>query len=187
MLRAHASDCTATSMTDPESIEIRPERAGDETAIRRLTDAAFAAVPYSDGTEGMIVDALRADGDLALSLVAVVDDETVGHVAFSPVTVGETSAGWLALGPVSVAPRLQRQGVGAALIREGLARIAADGAHGCVLVGDPAYYGRFGFASDGALRHGDVDPRFLQRLVFRPPAPRGELRFAPGFGAGAGG
>lgn len=163
---------------------VREEAAGDRDAIRTLTTAAFADQPHSDGAEAAIVDALRADGDLILSLVAVAADGIVGHAAFSPVTVeGLRSDGWVALGPLSVAPASQRRGVGSRLVRDGLARLRATGARGCVLVGDPGYYARFGFRGDVGLRYDDVPAAFVQGLAFAGPLPRGRLTYARGFEA----
>lgn len=167
-----------------DGVTIRPERPGEEAVIHALTAAAFATAPVADGDEQEIVDRLRAAGDLAVSLVAVDGGEIVGHVAFSPAVPGEAGPGWYALGPISVRPDRQRRGIGSALVREGLSRLAALGARGCVLVGDPDYYGRFGFLSDGRLTCGGIDTRYVQRLVLVPSAPEGEVRFAPGFGLG---
>jgi len=87
------------------AIAIRPEEPGDEAAIHALTQAAFRDMPFSDGSEPDLVDRLRADGDLALSLVAVnMDEAIVGHIAFSPVAIADGSAGWFQLSPVSVIP-----------------------------------------------------------------------------------
>lgn len=160
---------------------IRLENEGDADAIHALTAAAFQGRPYSDGTEAQIVDTLRAANALTISLVAEDYDEIVGHVAFSPVAIGGQPGSWYGLGPVSVAPARQRRGIGTALIETGLARLRGLGAAGCVLLGDPAYYGRFGFASDPALRYRDVDTRFVQRLIFAGDAPTGEIAFHPAF------
>lgn len=161
-------------------MRIRPERAGDERAIHRLTLAAFEPMSYSDGTEAAALDALRRDGDLTLSLVALDGDEIVGHVAFSPVTVDGSHDGWYGLGPVAVRPGRQRTGIGTALIEEGLARLRARGARGCALIGDPSYYRRFGFRGEGALRYRDVSARYVQWLAFDGSIPEGRLRFSPG-------
>jgi len=161
---------------------IRPEESGDEQAIHDLTQTAFATMPYSAGSEGAIIDALRKDGDLILSLVAVEGDRIVGHVAFSPVAIEGVHDGWFGLGPISVAPELQRRGIGRALIAAGLDALRQRGASGCVLVGDPAYYSRSGFACNEALQVGDLDRKYVQFLVFKGPEPRGSLKFAPGFG-----
>lgn len=159
---------------------IRPERPNDVAAIRALLRAAFADAPHSDGTEAAIVDALRGDGDLALSLVAEAG-EVVAHVAFSPVAVGGEREGWFGLGPVCVRSDRRRRGIAAALIGEGLDRLRARGVRGCVLIGDPAFYARFGFRA-GSLSWRDVPPKFVQGLAFGGPAPAGEIAYAPAFG-----
>ena len=164
---------------------IRPERPGDEGAIHRLTVAAFAPMPFSNGSEASIVDGLRSAGDLFLSLVAEESATIMGHVAFSHVAIGGVADSWFALGPISVQPERQRQGIGKALIREGMEFLKARGAQGCVLVGDPAYYSRFGFLSDGLLSYGELDRRYIQRIIFSGPAPQGALEFAPAFDAAA--
>lgn len=162
---------------------IRPETPDDADAIRELTSAAFADAPHSSGTEAAIVDALRAAGALTLSLVAEDAGSVIGHAAFSPVTTSSGAAGWFGLGPVSVRPDRQRAGIGQALVHAGLAMLRDGDAAGCVVLGDPAYYGRFGFASDPALRYGDVPPEYFQRMVFHGPPPAGTVAYHPGFGA----
>jgi len=165
----------------PPAPQIRPERPADADAIRDLTDKAFRGAPHSDGTEAGIVEALRADGALTLSLVAVIAGEIVGHAAFSPVTIAGAAGDWHGLGPVSVTPDHQRRGIGQAMIREGLQRLADMNATGCVVLGDPGYYARFGFESDAGLRYGDVPPGYFQRLIFKGPAPAGEVRYNAAF------
>lgn len=163
-------------------MDIRPENPADAGAIAALTTAAFATAPHASGTEAAIIAALRAAGALHLSLVAD-DGGIVGHVAFSPVHIDGREAGWFGLGPVSVAPERQGCGIGSALIREGLARLARAGASGCVLLGDPAYYRRFGFKADPGLILPDVPPEYFQRLVLAGPPARGVVAFHPGFHA----
>ena len=161
-------------------MQIRDERNEDADAIRRSTAAAFAQAPHSSGTEPRIVDALRDAGALAVSLVAISDDgSVVGHVAFSPVRIGGEAGRWYGLGPVSIVPEMQRQGIGEALIREGLARLAALNAEGCVVLGDPAYYGRFGFVSDPALTYGDKPSAYFQRLVLMGKPRQGDVSYHP--------
>ena len=161
---------------------IRPEQPEDADAIGAVTDAAFAAAQYSGGNEARIVEALRAAGALTVSLVACDGDEVVGHVAFSPVRIDGSDVGWFGLGPVSVKPERQGEGVGSALIREGLDRLRAMGAAGCVVFGEPAYYGRFGFVCDPALFYPDAPDGYFQRLAFRGDPPTGEVAYDPGFG-----
>lgn len=162
-------------------MQIRNERPADHAAIHELTRVAFAPMPFSSGTEAPIIRALRAAGDLRLSLVAEDAGVIVGHVAFSPVTIDGEHAGWFGLGPISVQADRQRQGIGKALIARGLELLRQQGAAGVALIGNPEIYGRVGFESDGLLAYGDLDRRFVQRLVLSGPAPRGELKFAPGF------
>lgn len=169
------------------AITIRAEQSGDEHVIHDLTVAAFATMPYSDGSEAPIIAGLRQDGDLTISLVAVEGPDIegpdiVGHIAFSPVRIGAgASGGWYGLGPVSVRPDRQRRGIGRLLIDEGLARLRARGAKGCVLVGDPAYYSRFGFRSDGRLGYADLPSRYVQWLSFGDEPEAGGLTFSPAF------
>ncbi|MGY4173345.1 putative N-acetyltransferase YhbS [Bradyrhizobium sp. USDA 4529] len=119
---------------------------------------------------------------LTISLVAVSDDGSIfGHVAFSPVRIEGVVGRWYGLGPVSVAPDLQRQGTGGALIRAGLARLAAMNADGCVLLGDPAYYSRFGFVSDPALTYGGEPSPYFQRLVLKGDPPKGDVKYHAAF------
>ncbi|WP_298378554.1 N-acetyltransferase [uncultured Bradyrhizobium sp.] len=163
-------------------MQIRDERDEDAAGISRITAAAFATAPHSNGTEARVVEALRQAGALTVSLLATsADGCIVGHVAFSPVQIAGVAGRWYGLGPISVAPDLQRQGIGGALIREGLARLAELNADGCVLLGDPAYYSRFGFVSDPALTYGGEPSRYFQRLLLRGKVPKGDVRYHPAF------
>lgn len=160
---------------------LRPERDGDIDAIRALTERAFRTAPHADGTEHLIIDRLRAAGALTLSLVAEEGGAVVGHVAFSPVSVSDGSAGWYGLGPISVDPSRQGEGIGGGLVRDGLARLEALGAAGCVLLGDPAYYGRFGFVADPKLTLDGVPPEYFMRVAFSPVYGEGTVSYHPGF------
>ena len=162
-------------------MEIRDELARDTAAIAAVTAAAFSDAPHSSGTEAAIVEALREAGALTLSLMAVEAGEVVGHVAFSPVAIDGAAGRWFGLGPVSVRPDRQRRGIGDRLIRAGLERLREDGAEGCVVLGDPAYYRRFGFQSDPELRFGGVAAEYFQRLAFTGSAPKGEVAYHPAF------
>lgn len=163
-------------------MQLREERPGDAEVIAKVTAAAFAPVPYSDGSEPRIVKALRDAGALAVSLVAERDGEVIGHVAFSPVRIDGGHIDWFGLGPVSVAPEYQRQGIGAALIEAGLDRLRAIGGAGCVVLGDPAYYRRFGFAHDPSLAYAGGPPEAFQRLVLRGQPPVGAVHYHAAFG-----
>jgi predicted N-acetyltransferase YhbS len=164
-------------------MRITLERPTDAPEIRRLTEAAFKGAPHSEGTEAQIVDALRAAGALKISLIALEADAIVGHCVFSPVSINGETRGWYGLGPVSVAPEAQRRGIGQALIRDGLKRLELINAAGCVVLGDPGYYGRFGFESDPELVYGHAPPGYFQRLLFAGAPPEGEVHYHPAFGA----
>jgi len=165
----------------PADVTIRDERPDDAPILATLITAAFAGHPHSAGTEAAILDALRRSGALALSLVAARDDEAVGHVAFSPVLLNGEAGDWMALGPLAVRPNSQQQGIGSALVEAGLARIAAMGAAGCFLIGEPDYYRRFGFIVADHVRYGDMPPGYLQYHAFAEPPPAGTITFDPAF------
>jgi len=166
---------------------IREERPQDVPAIYALTQAAFAKAKHADGNEQEIVNALRADGDLTLSLVATnMDEAIVGHIAFSPITISDGTEGWYAVGPVSVIPTRQRTGIGSQLAEDGIERMIAMGAKGLVLLGDPGYYERFGFRCEPDLVLPGVPPEYFQiRVLDDGPCPHGEVAYAPGFGTPA--
>jgi len=160
---------------------IRNEETTDLEAIFRLTASAFASVPHSDGSEPTIIDKLRERGDLTLSRVAVQNEEIVGHIAFSPVRIDSATNSWFGLGPISVAPALQQTGIGSALVRDGLDILKIQGAEGCVLVGDPGYYSRFGFKSEGRLTYEEVPTEYVQWLSFNKTTPTGKVIYSPAF------
>lgn len=162
---------------------IRPEAAGDADAIHDVTTAAFSDAPHTSHTEQFIVRALRRDDALSVSLVATLDGRIVGHVAASPVTIDGAASRWFGLGPVSVAPELQRRGVGSQLVRAALDSIRALGGEGCVLVGDPAFYGRFGFQADPSLLLPGVPAQYFQAIRLANAAPTGVVAFHRAFTA----
>ena len=159
------------------NMQIRQERPSDAAIIRFITESAFKGLPHSDQTESKIIDALRAAGALTISLIAIQGGEVIGHVAFSPVAINGKIDDWYGLGPLSVRPEHQKKGVGQALARDGLHRLMSMKAAGCVVYGNPRYYGRFGFESDTELYYGNVLSGYLQRVVFSGPTPRGEVTY----------
>lgn len=162
-------------------MKIREEQPADFDAMDRICAAAFATVPYGTPHDAKITGLLRDAGALTLSLLAEEAGDILGHVAFSPVTIGGADTGWFCLGPVAVAPEHHGKGVGAAMIREGLMRLQAGGAKGCVLLGNPDYYSRFGFTVEsGLLFNGESSP-YLQALCWRGEMPAGEVGFHPAF------
>ncbi len=107
----------------------------------------------------------------------------VGHVAFSPVTISDGTPSWYGLGPVSVLPAYQRQGIGRALIFEGLSHLKGLNAQGCCLVGHPGYYKKFGFKNMPGLVHEGVPQEVFLALSFDGPTPQGIITFHEGFKA----
>lgn len=177
----------APPLMHPMHPRIRPESPSDVAAIHALTAAAFMDAPHADHTEPFIVDALRKAGALTISLVAEVAGAAIaGHVAVSPVSISDGSAGWYGLGPISVRPDLQRRGIGTLLMRAALSRLRESGAAGCVVLGDPAYYARFGFRPVPGLVLPDVPPEYFQAIAFGPSFPGGVVRYHDAFSAGRG-
>ena len=159
---------------------IRNEIDSDASAIRRVVAEAMKLLPQSNGAEAGIVDRLRADNALSLSLVAEDGGEVVGYLAASDARIGAMS-GWGLIGPVAVLPSRHGEGIGSALMTEAIQRLRA-GSKGAALVGDPGYYGRFGFRAFPGLRLGDVPARFVQALPFDGSETQGELIHHPAFG-----
>lgn len=166
----------------PHPITIRPEAPGDKDTIHALTTAAFKEMPFSDGDEPELVDRLRDDGDLTLSLVAEDAQRIVGHIAFSPVTIADGAQDWYGLGPVSVWPELQHKGIGGALVRRGIANLTAKGACGMILLGSPVYYSRFGFKHEPQLTYPGPPAEYFQVLLIQGDLPKGQVSYAPAFG-----
>jgi len=163
-------------------ITIRPETPRDYEAIGQITIAAFTGKTFSGGDEQLIIRRLREAGALSLSLVAETGETITGHIAFSVVKINGKDQGWYGLGPVSVLPAFQKQGIGSALIREGLARIRNLGAKGCVLEGDPNYYQRFGFKNYPNLIYAGAPAAiYFMALPFYNEVPDGKVEFHQAF------
>ena len=161
---------------------IRPETSNDIESITQVTMAAFAGKSYSSQTEHLVVNGLREAGALSVSLVAEVSEKIVGHIGFSLVSINGKDLNWYGLGPVSVLPELQRQGIGSKLIKEGLARIRELGAKGCVLEGSPAYYKRFGFNTyPGLYYEGAPSAEYFMALPSYDEVPEGKVEFHQAF------
>lgn len=160
---------------------IRYETTSDIEKIFGVTIAAFRNHPMGNQTEQFIINALRDANALTISLVAEVDGHVVGHIAFSPVTISDGSQNWHGLGPVSVLPEYQKQGIGKSLIHKGLSLLKALGSKGCVLVGDPHYYERFGFRNIPGLIHDGVPQEVFLALPFDKKIAQGTVVFHEGF------
>jgi putative acetyltransferase len=162
---------------------IRAERPSDVTAISEITREAFLSHPHSEQTEHFIINALRASGALSVSLVAELSRQVVGHIAFSPVTIDDGSTGWYGLGPLAVKPEFQSQGIGQALVREGIVILRRMEAHGCVVVGAEAYYRRFGFQNCTSLVYVGLPPEYFHSLLLHGAMPSGRVTYHPAFNA----
>lgn len=135
-------------------IEIRDEQPGDIAAIREVNRQAFG-----QDDEGRIVDALRDNGAATVSLVAAKRGVVVGHIMFSPLSIGPATG--VGLGPMAVAPSHQRQGIGSRLVQAGIERLRTSGCPFVVVIGHADFYPRFGFqpaAAHGVTCEWDVPP-----------------------------
>ena len=149
--------------------------------MHELVIVAFKTLSTACGREQFVMDALWRTGAATVALVADDAGAIVGQAAFSKTKVAGADIGWHGCGPLSVLPARHRQGIGSALIREGLARLRALGSKGCVVVGNPAYYPRFGFATTGAMWEARVPPEVFMAIRFAGEVPRGEVTFDPAF------
>lgn len=163
-------------------ILIRPETSADHAAIHDVTERAFAPMPYSDGDEQLLIGKLRDAGALALSLVAESNGVVVGQITFSPAFAADGSPGWYALGPVSVEPALKHKGIGGQLIRAGIAWLQDQRAAGCILIGNPAYYSRFGFRAFPELAPAGMPAEYYQILPLSVAQPNVVVSFNQLFG-----
>lgn len=159
---------------------IRPERPDDAAAIDAVHRGAFPT-----DAEARLVARLRAAGRSRAALVAEVDGVVVGHIVFSPVTIGDEHTG-VGLAPVAVLPDHQRRGVGSALVRAGLETCQAEGHPFVVVLGHPEYYPRFGFrrASEvGLTNEYGADEAFmvLELVPGSLPVGGGLVQFGPDF------
>ncbi|MBT8766993.1 GNAT family N-acetyltransferase [Metapseudomonas boanensis] len=162
---------------------IRTESPADCAAIEHLTAAAFEHAPHTNHTEQFIVNALRRAGQLSISLVAADDDQIVGHVALSPVSISSGATNWFGLGPISVLPARQGEGIGTLLMEAALADLQRRGAAGCVLLGDPAFYQRFGFVARPELVLPGVPAEYFQAVSFSETWPVGDVSYHEAFNA----
>jgi len=167
------------------SLRIRAETSADAQAIEAVTACAFTDAPHTSHSEQHVINALRRAGQLAVSLVAEADGAIIGHVAISPVSISDGSMGWFGLGPISVLPEHQGRGIGSQLMREALRLLRGRGASGCVVLGEPQYYGRFGFQANPDLVLPGVPTEYFRAISFDASKPRGTVRYHEAFNAQA--
>ena len=165
------------------NITIRDEQPEDVKGIETLTRTAFLNAEHTSHTEQFIVNSLRKHGQLTISLVAVENGEIVGHVAISPVSISTGATGWYGLGPISVCPTKQGLGIGSQLMQASLEKLKQLDAKGCVLLGDPNYYHRFGFRPYLELVLPDVPSEYFQALSFNGEIPLGVVSYHDAFNA----
>jgi putative acetyltransferase len=152
------------------SVIVRKERPGDLVAIRQVNIRAFG-----QEQEANIVDALRSSGATLLSLVATKDEQVIGHIMFSPISIGSERTG-AALAPMAVLPEHQRQRVGSELIAVGIQRLKDAGCPFIIVLGHAEYYPRFGFVTActlGIRCEWDVPDNVFMVLVLDETAMRG--------------
>ncbi|MBN1437626.1 MAG: flotillin-like FloA family protein [Sedimentisphaerales bacterium] len=179
----HTVICKFFSENTATQLIIRNETPADIDPITQVTIAAFENHPISQQTEQFVILALRQADALTISFVAELDGQVVGHIAFSPVTISDGTPNWFSLGPISVLPAYQNQGIGTALINAGLYALKLLNAAGCALVGDPHYYHRFGFINPPDLVYPDVPREVFFVLPFTNQIPTGTAIFHPAFNA----
>jgi putative acetyltransferase len=165
------------------------------TTIRRECPADFPSIlevnrqAFQADEEGRLVDCLRDGGFARLSLVAILDDQVVGHILFSDLRI-ETNRGTiqaLSLAPLAIMPAYQRRGIGSMLVREGLRTAEHSGDRIVVVLGNPAFYERFGFSAQHAagLKSRYAGPHYMA-LALQPGAldgVEGDVRYPPPFDA----
>ena len=162
-------------------MHIRTAQNQDIPAIYSLIQAAFQNAPHTSHTEHLIVEALRQTHALAISLVAEAEGRIVGHVAVSPVSISCGATDWYGLGPVSVLPEQQRLGTGSRLIEAVMALLRKQSAAGCVVLGEPEYYQRFGFKAEPSLVLADVPREYFMALSFSGDVPCGNVAYHAAF------
>jgi putative acetyltransferase len=166
-----------------QTLIIREEVPEDIDRIADVTREAFVNHPHSRQTEHFIINELRRANAMSVSLVAEVTGNVVGHIAFSPVIISDGSSDWYGLGPVSVSPAFQRQGIGQELVKRGLEALRKKGAKGCVVFGNPSFYGRFGFVCNPKVWLLGVPQDFFQSLRFGAEQAQGEVAYHAAFSA----
>lgn len=162
---------------------IRPEGPADLIVIADVIQEAFLEDSRSSHTEHFIIDSLRKGDVLSISLVAEINGNVVGNLAFSPVEITNGAQGWYGLGPIAVKPNFQGQGIGQALVQNGLEALKRRGAQGCVVLGEPEFYGRFGFQNKTDLVLEGVPQENFLFLAFGEELPTGHVTYHQAFQA----
>lgn len=164
-----------------DQLTIRFEKAGDINRVNQIIKSAFEQIAHSNQKEHLLVEDLRTNDALTLSLVAKRNNDILGHIAFSEVTINGELDSWYGLAPVSVNPEYQNRGIGSRLIESGLNELKNLGAKGCVLVGEPDYYKRFGFRLQNNLVYEGIPEKYFLVQSFSKEIPAGKVKYHPLF------
>ena len=167
-------------------IQLRSERSGDRALISRIVRRAFWEAPHTGHNEVAVVLGLRQAGALSLSLLLEAEGQAVGYVAVSPVTLSDGSPGWYGIGPVAILPEWQRQGLGSTLMEKVLEALSSSSsldARGVVLLGDPAFYTRFGFRPVPGLTLPGFPEAYFMARVLRGEIPSATVAYHAAFEA----
>lgn len=159
------------------NIVYRYEDPKDISKIESVTKSAFLDHPHGDGNETKIISSLRQSDALAISLVAEVEGKIIGHIAFSAIDISDGTNNWFALGPVSVLPEHQCHSIGTSLVKKGIEILNKRQAGGCVLVGEPDYYKRFGFRAVSDLTLEGLPTEYFQCLLLSGAMPKGKVSY----------
>ena len=165
-----------------QELNIRDERGSDYQKISELIRLAFENAPINDKREAEIVNLMRDDFALSISLVAELHNKIVGHIAFSKVTIDDKFNDWYGLAPVSVLPEYQSKSIGSRLIFQGIKLLKEMGAKGCVVLGESNYYRRFGFNPHAQLLLPGVPAEYFHALSFSDEVPCGTVKYHAAFG-----
>jgi len=160
---------------------IRNEKTSDIETITEVTKAAFEEHSFCQQTEHLIIEDLRTENALTISLVGEVDGQIVGHIVFSPVTISDGTTNWHTLGPISVLPEYQGHRIGAALVKRSLALLKSMGSKGFVLIGLPTYFIRFGFWYHPELIHEGTPQEIFLAKSFASQVPCGTVEYHQAF------
>jgi putative acetyltransferase len=163
------------------SVQIRHECAEDAQAIHDLTARAFAPMPFAGGDEQLLPARFRSANVLALSLVAELGGKVIGQLTLTPAIAADSAPGWFALGPISVDPDYQKHGIGSRMIAAAIGWLKSKNAAGCALVGNPAYYGRFGWRPAPDLTPAGEPAEYYQILPLADAEPKTIISFHPLF------
>lgn len=164
-----------------KDIAIRKESVADIDQINVIHRKAFLHHWFSRGNEDLIINTMRHENGITLSLVAEYKNMLIGNVIFSLLIVEGHLSRWNLLGPLAVLPEFQRQGIGSMLVHYGISLLKSMLYDGCVLFGDPLYYYKFGFTRANTVWHENIPQEFILEQSFSQKQVHGLIRFHQAF------